>query len=150
MAKKLKYRRINNNSYYEPEELAECTGSTVYTIYSHIRNGLQADTSKRPYLIYGRDAKNYFHQLYNKKKITKRHHDDIICNRCKKVFDIRLSKPKAIFSGRFYNPKKALVYVSGNCPHCDYKFHRLKSTIVIEGMKKGARIPIENITTREN
>ena len=149
MAKKLNYKRIISNSYYEPEELAKCIGFTVSTVYSHIRHGLQADISKKPYIICGREAKKYFQQLYNN-KISKNHRDEIICNRCKKVFDIRLSKPKAFFTGRLYNPEKALVHVSGNCPHCNYKFSRLKSTIVIKGMKKGARIPIENITTREN
>jgi len=147
MAKKANYRKIHSNSYYEPEELAKCVDLTVQTIYAHIPRGLPADMSKKPYNIYGRNAKEYFRRLYDN-KIQKEHRDEIICNCCGKVFDITLSDAEAIFTGRFYNPKKAQIRVFGHCPFCPCKFSRFKSTTAIKGMIPGARIPIANITTR--
>ena len=145
MSKKGKYRLIRNARYYLPQELATTIGLTVETVYRHIKNGLPANTDTIPYLIYGRNAKEYFSILYAVSP-KKNHKDEVICWGCREVFDVISINTECLFTGRYYNEHKAQVQIKGSCPYCNLRFSRFKSIIAVKGMNKGARIPIENIT----
>jgi hypothetical protein len=148
MAKKAKFRSIKNTRYYNPSELAYEIGLRVETVYAHIRLGLEANKETVPYIIYGRDAKRYFTQLYST-SVRKKCKDEVICHGCQGVFNLRSVKTECLFTGRYYNDTIAQVQVTGLCTFCQRKFSRFKSMKAVQGMKAGASVPIENIITKE-
>ena len=135
MPKKAKYYMIINSKFYIPVSLAKTTGLSAYTIYRHIKNGLLADTEVKPYLIYGRDAKKYFKDLY-KSSGVKPGPDEYKCLECEKTFPKLRNIKKTIFTGYYYHKGKIQVQHTGTCPHCGTKFNRLDSFVTGEEKRK--------------
>jgi len=148
MAKKANYRKIQNAKYYSPETLANCVRLTKKTIFSHIKKGMPADKQVKPYLIYGKEAKDYYRKMYET-TIYKTSKDQVICHGCHNIFHLRSVDVNCVFTGKYYTETKAQILVTGNCPECHRKFSRFKSMQTSKGMNTGAPIHIEELTSKE-
>ena len=142
--KKAKYHRILSNKLYYPEELAEAVGLCKHSIYRHIRLGLTADSDVRPFLIYGKDAKEYFREK-NSREESRPY--EFKCHGCKVQFTFPNVPVTIRSTGRRYSQDKLQVLVSGNCPECGRKFWRFKAVETRSEINRGAEIPIDMLTS---
>ncbi len=145
MARKAKYRNIKSKKNYRPEELGEEVDQSTASIYRHISRGLPADKGVIPYLIYGRDAKKYFSDLYKRNKV-KVSINEVQCNRCGKISAYENSYDKIISTGYSCGKNKQQAQILGICPNCNLRYSRLRPFLSSRKIKRGTSIPIDVLT----
>jgi len=145
MAKKAKWRKIISNKFYYPDELAELVELSVITIYRHIKNSLPADTGTIPYIIFGREAKNYFRELYSRDKVEIAS-DEVQCLSCKSIICLYDIPTEILTTGKLYCSGKYQVTVSGKCPNCGRRFCRFKSFLSGRRINRDTSIHIDMLT----
>ena len=85
MAKKISARGVKTHRNYRFDQLADIVGVTVATIRSWCKRGLPCITDQRPFLIRGRDFKE-FHEVHLKSRRQKLAPFEVYCLTCKRAF----------------------------------------------------------------
>jgi len=143
--KRARHNRIISNKFYTPEELAETVGLCKHSVLRHIKSDLPADTGVKPFLIYGRDAKEYFTEKYSRDRDSQA--NEVKCHGCKARFTFYNVPVRIYTTGLRYSQDKIQVVVSGACPECSREFWRFKSLETRSEIDRGAEIPIDVFTS---
>ena len=83
MPKKISLRGVKTHRTYRFDQLADVLGVTVGTIRRWCRNGLPCITDQRPFLVRGRDFKE-FHEVHLKGRHQKLAQFEVYCLTCKR------------------------------------------------------------------
>lgn len=135
MSKKYKYWLIKENFIYETNELAELLEVHQGSIQRLINkeNMPVINKKQKPYLIKGRDAKEFL-KTRSKKDRIKLEYYEFICMKCKKAVQ---SVPENIdfeISNKRMGKIAYSAYIRGICPNCSSKLIRFTTDQKIEAI----------------
>ncbi|MBK0398492.1 MerR family transcriptional regulator [Limibaculum sp. M0105] len=120
MRRRIDARRVKTHRAYRIDQLAEIVGVTVQTVRNWRRQGLPCITDKRPFLIRGRDFKE-FHASRLKASKQALGAFEIFCLCCKRP---RAPMPGLVDHEPMEGGRSRIIMI---CPHCERTAQRIVS-----------------------
>lgn len=137
MKRKYKYNLIKDNYIYTVNELAGVLGCHTRSIQRLIQeeNFPVIDKKHKPYLIKGRDTKEFFKSRAKKNKF-KTEYFEFNCMKCKKAVQSIPEKVGFEISNKRLGKNAFQASIRGICINCGCKLYRLSSDKKIDEIKK--------------
>lgn len=135
MKKKYKYWLIKSNFIYETKELAELLGVHQGSIQRLINKECMPviDKNQKPYLIKGKDAKEFFKNRTNKDKVKLEYYE-FRCMRCRKAVQSIPAKIDFEISDKKMGKIVYKAFIRGVCINCNCKLIRFTTDRKIEAI----------------
>lgn len=137
MKRKYRYNLIKDNFIYTVPELAEVLGCHKRSIQRLIQeeNFPVIDKKQKPYLLKGKDAKEFF-KVWTKRRKFKTEYYEFNCMKCKKAVQSIPEKVKFEFSEKRLGKDTFQASVRGICVNCGSKLYRLSSDKKLPEIKR--------------
>lgn len=137
MKKKYKYWLLKDNYIYTVKELAIELGVHDRSIQRFIQkdNFPVIDKTHKPYLIKGREAKEFFKVWTKRRKFITEYYE-FNCMKCKKAVQSIPEKVKFEFSEKRLGKNAFQASVRGICINCGSKLYRLSSDKKLPEIKR--------------
>lgn len=151
MKRKYRYNLIKDNFIYTTPELAEALNCHNRSIQRLIQeeNFPIIDKKHKPYLIKGRDAKEFFKARAQKRKFTTEYYE-FNCMKCKNAVQSIPEKVEFECSNKRLGKNAFQASVRGICINCGGKLYRLSSDKKIGEIKKFYEQKQQKITPAES
>jgi hypothetical protein len=120
MPKRISARGVKTHRTYRFDQLADIVGVTVGTVRNWCRKGLPCITEQRPFLIRGRDFKQ-FHEAHLKSRRQKLAPFEVYCLTCKRP----VSPCEGVVDYEPMDAGRSLILTL--CPHCTGTARRIVS-----------------------
>jgi hypothetical protein len=120
MPKRISARGVKTHRNYRIDQLADIVGVTVGTVRSWCKKGLPCITDQRPFLIRGRDFKE-FHEARLKSRRQKLAPFEVYCLTCKRP----VSPSDGLVDHEPMDADRSLIMAL--CPHCTGTARRIIS-----------------------
>lgn len=126
MARTYNTRIIRLNYSYTIQEISNLYGNHIRTVRAWVKEGLPIIEGIYPYLINGKDLKNFLSTRKLKQKV-KLEAGEFYCTKCKTARTSKNNQVKLAYSGKTIGKGIKDFIIQGICENCETKINRFSN-----------------------
>ena len=135
MARKYNTRIIRLNYSYTLQEISNLYGNHIRTVRAWVKEGLPIIAGLYPYLVKGRDLKEFLNKRQLKQKV-KLGAGQFYCTKCKTARNALNNDVKLVYSGKTIGKGIKDFTIQGFCEHCGTKLNRFSNENLLANVKQ--------------
>lgn len=135
MARRYNTRIIRLNYSYTLQEISNLYGNHIRTVRAWIKEGLPNIEGLYPYLVKGRELKEFLSKRQLKQKV-KLEAGQFYCTRCKTARNAQNNQVKLVYSGKTIGKGIKDFTIQGICEICWTKINRFSNENKLEEIKQ--------------
>lgn len=135
MARKYNTRIIRLNYSYTLQEISNLYENHIRTIRTWLKEGLQIIDGIYPYLVKGRDLKEFISKRQLKQKV-KLEPEQFYCTKCKTARNALNNQVKLVYSGKTIGKGVKDFTIQGICEVCGTKVNRFSNENRLDEVKQ--------------